>query len=120
MISIIAISAVRKKPFTEKMNLKNWKLSKSKKFYKILSGLFILAIGVLVAVFGGQEVFNVYLGVASFVFGICLLVFSCYKFINDKKFDLSPLTIGTVLLWIGITVLFTKFSLASCLFLLFE
>ena len=73
-----------------------------------ISGLIMIILGVLIAIFGGETVLDVYFGIVALVSGICLLALGIYNMSKKAPVAPAPLLLGAVLMAVGIT-LFTDF-----------
>lgn len=78
----------------------------SKKITTLIEGLVIAVLGVLIAIFGGGSVIDVYFAVISLVLGVVLLVLAGVVLAQKKVLDAGNLTLGTILVFIG-SFLFT-------------
>ena len=74
----------------------------------LLSGIFCIVLGVLIAIFGGQKVLDVYFGIVSLVSGLCLIALGAYAVSKKQPLPSSTLILGCVLTAVGIT-LFTDY-----------
>ena len=80
----------------------------SEKNKTLVSGIFCIILGVLIAIFGGQEVLDIYFGVVAVVSGVCLLVLSIYTMCKKLPVPVPSFIMGCVLTAVGIT-LFTEY-----------
>ena len=73
-----------------------------------VSGLIMIILGVLIAVFGGEKTLDIYFGIVSLVSGVCLIALGIYNI--SKKMPLPPAAVilGSVLVSVGIA-LFTDY-----------
>lgn len=87
-----------------------WKGKKkmSEKNKTLVSGIVIIVMGILIAIFGGQAVLDVYFGIVSLVAGLCLVALGIYAMCKKQPVLGSTLILGCVLLAVGVT-LFTDF-----------
>lgn len=74
----------------------------------LLSGIFCIVLGVLIAIFGGQTVLDIYFGIVSLVSGLCLIAYGVYAMSKKQPVPSSSLILGSVLTAVGVT-LFTEF-----------
>ena len=75
---------------------------------KLISGIVVLVLGILVAIFGGQAVLDVYFGVIALISALALLSLTAYQ-MAKKQFDqVSNLVLGAIFAAVGIG-LFTDF-----------
>ena len=74
----------------------------------LVSGIFLIVMGILIAIFGGQAVLDIYFGIVALVAGLCLTVMAVYSMSKKEPIPGPTLILGCVLLAIGIT-LFTNF-----------
>lgn len=77
------------------------------KLLNIIEGAVIVALGVLVAVFGGGEVVDIYFGISATVIGAALLGVSIYALVK-KQLAFATLSLGAILIAIGVG-LFTDY-----------
>lgn len=80
----------------------------SEKNKTLVSGIFLIVMGILIAIFGGQAVLDVYFGIVSLVAGLCLVAMGIYAMSKKQPVPGPTLILGCVLLAIGVT-LFTDF-----------
>ncbi len=80
----------------------------SEKNKTLVSGIFFIVMGILIAIFGGQAVLDVYFGIVSLVAGLCLVAMGIYAMSKKQPLPGSTLVLGCVLLAVGVT-LFTDF-----------
>ena len=71
------------------------------KITKIIEGAVLVALGVLIAVFGGGEVLNVYYGVIALVAGVALLTLSVVTVVTKKPLTFGALFLGAALVVVG-------------------
>lgn len=81
---------------------------KKEKVSQLVSGIILLLLGALIAIFGGQAVLDIYFGVIALICGAVLLGFAVYQIVKKSYVSLTFLILGCVLLAIGIA-LFTPF-----------
>ena len=74
----------------------------------LLSGIFCIVLGVLIAIFGGQTVLDIYFGIVALVSGLCLIAYGVYAMSKKQPVPSSSLILGSVLTAVGVT-LFTDF-----------
>ncbi len=77
----------------------------NEKTSQLITGIVILVLGVLIAVFGGQAVLDTYFGIVAIIMAIALLGISIYQM--NKKLDIAVLNLilGGILLASGIGLL---------------
>ena len=80
----------------------------SEKNKTLFSGIFLIVLGVLIAIFGGQTVLDIYFGIVALVSGLCLIAFGIYAMSKKQPVPSTSLIFGSVLTAVGIT-LFTDF-----------
>lgn len=80
----------------------------SEKNKTLVSGIFLIVLGVLIAIFGGQTVLDIYFGIVALVSGLCLIAFGIYAMSKKQPVPSSSLIFGSVLTAVGIT-LFTDY-----------
>ena len=78
------------------------------KVSQLASGIILLLLGVLIAIFGGQTVLDTYFGVVALICGAVLLGLVIYQIAKKSAFNAFALILGCVLIAIGIA-LFTPF-----------
>ncbi len=78
------------------------------KLLQIIEGLIIIALGVIIAVFGGGTALDIYFGIVCLVGGIALAVLSIVTLVKAKVLDFGATFLGSALLVVGIA-LFTDF-----------
>ena len=81
---------------------------KKEKVSQLATGIILLLLGVLIAIFGGQAVLDIYFGIIALICGVVLLGFAFYQIAKKKSVNMLALILGCVLLAIGIA-LFTPF-----------
>ncbi len=74
----------------------------------LISGIFLIVMGVLIAIFGGQAVLDVYFGIVALISGLCLLAIGVYALSKKQPLPSASLILGTILVSVGVT-LFTDF-----------
>ncbi len=80
----------------------------------LISGIFCIILGVLIAIFGGQKVLDIYFGVVALVSGLCLIAYSVYALSKKQPVPSTALILGFVLSAVGIT-LFTDYLTVGAL-----
>lgn len=80
----------------------------SEKNKTLFSGIFLIVLGVLIAIFGGQTVLDIYFGIVALVSGLCLIALGIYAMSKKQPVPSTSLIFGSVLTAVGIT-LFTDF-----------
>ena len=78
------------------------------KLIGIIEGAVIVALGVLVAIFGGGAVVDLYFAISATIVGAVLLGISVYAMAKNNDLDVGVLVLGSVLIAIGIG-LFTHY-----------
>lgn len=78
------------------------------KLLQIIEGLIIIALGVIIAVFGGGTALDIYFGIVCLVGGIALAVLNIVTLVKAKVLDFGATFLGSALLVVGIA-LFTDF-----------
>ena len=73
----------------------------SKKALNILEGIGTIVLGVLIAVFGGLAVLDIYFGILFLVAGVALLVFHVVEVSKTKTFLFTIVFLGFALALIG-------------------
>ena len=79
------------------------------KLLGILEGAVIIALGVLIAIFGFATVVDIYFGIVAIIVGAALLGVSIYSMIK-KTLTFGLLGLGTILIAIGIGLLVHQLS----------
>lgn len=79
------------------------------KLLGILEGAVIIALGVLIAIFGFATVVDIYFGIVAIIVGAALLGVSIYSMIK-KALTFGLLGLGTILIAIGIGLLVHQLS----------
>lgn len=75
---------------------------------QLINGVIFLVIGVLIAIFGGQAVLDIYFAIVALVGAIVLLSFAIYQMAKKTYLNVTFLIVGTILLAISIG-LFTHY-----------
>ena len=75
---------------------------------QLVSGIILLLLGVLIAIFGGQAVLDTYFGIVAIICGAVLLGLAIYQMAKKSGVNPLALILGCVLIAIGIA-LFTPF-----------
>lgn len=88
----------------------------SNKIAKIIEGAVIIALGVLIAIFGGNEVVDIYFGVMSLIAGVILLTLSVVSLVRKEPLLFSNLFLGTSLVVVAIFLL-ARFYISFGLFI---
>ena len=78
------------------------------KILQIIEGLIIIALGVIIAVFGGGTALDIYFGIVALVGGVALAVLNIVTLVKAKVLDFGATFLGCALLVVGIA-LFTPF-----------
>ena len=78
------------------------------KLLQIIEGLIIIALGVIIAVFGGGTALDIYFGIVCLVGGVALAVLNIVTLVKAKVLDFGATFLGCALLVVGIA-LFTDF-----------
>ena len=86
----------------------------NEKISKIISGALVLALGILIAVFGGQTILDVYFGIIALVSAVVLLAVAIFGIVNKINIAVIKLISGSALLAIGIG-LFTDYLTFSAI-----
>lgn len=83
-----------------------------------VSGLIMIVLGVLIAIFGVDAVVNTYFGIVALVSGVCLIALGAYNV--SKKEPLPPATIilGAVLIAVSIALFVGYLSISILINLL--
>ena len=81
----------------------------------LISGIFCIILGVLIAIFGGQTVLDIYFGVVALVSGLCLISYGVYAMSKKQPVPSTSFILGFVLSAVGIT-LFTNYLTVGDLF----
>ena len=66
------------------------------KLLKIIEAAVIIALGILIAIFGGGAVLDIYLGVVAAVLGVAFLALSIASLVNTKELPLATLCLATI------------------------
>lgn len=82
------------------------------KLLGILEGAVIVALGVLIAIFGFATVVDIYFGIVAIVVGVALLGVSIYS-MTKKELTFGLLGLGMILLAIGIGLLVHQLSFGA-------
>ena len=77
------------------------------KLLKIIEAAVIVVLGVLVAIFGGGTVLDIYLAVVATVIGVAFLALSIVSLVNQKELPFGPLSVATICITFGVA-LFAK------------
>ena len=80
-------------------------MKNSDKLSRLLSGIILLTLGVLIAIFGGQAVLDIYFGIVTLVAAAALLIIAMYQLGKEKKLNPVFLVLGAVLTALGIGLL---------------
>ena len=78
-----------------------------------ISGLILIILGVLIAIFGGETVLDVYFGIVALVSGVCLLALGIYGMAKKAPVAPAPVILGAVLMAVGITLFTSYLSIAD-------
>ena len=82
------------------------------KIATITEGIVAIVLGVLIAIFGGGEVLNIYVGVVCLIGGIACLLVAGYALVKKAPFPVGATIFGSVLLTLGIALLAGGISIA--------
>ena len=80
-------------------------MTKNEIVTRVLSGILILTLGILIAIFGGQTVLDIYFGVVSLVAAASLLIVAMYQLGKEKRLNPVLLVVGSILVAVGIGLL---------------
>lgn len=80
----------------------------------LISGIICIVLGILIAVFGGQKVLDIYFGIVALVSGLCLVATGIYAMSKKQPVPSVSLILGCVFLAVGIT-LFTEYLTIAAL-----
>ena len=80
-------------------------MKSNEKVVRILTGVVILTLGILIAIFGGQAVLDIYFGVVALIGAASFLVLSMYQLGKEKRLNPIFLVLGTILTAVGIGLL---------------
>ena len=78
---------------------------KNTKVSQIVTAIIIIALGVLIAIFGAAAVLNLYFGILFIVAGALLLTLGIVKFVMNKELDFGLTFLSSALLAVGISLL---------------
>ena len=88
------------------------------KVARVLEGAVLVALGVIIAIFGIGTAIDLYFGIVFTVGGVCLLLLAVIGLSKKDPSHLSDLVLGSVLLTIGICLFTPWLSLAPLINLL--
>lgn len=91
----------------------NFKKMKNKKLIGVLEGLFVVVLGILIAVCGIDLTVNLYFGILAMISGVVLLGFSCFIAFNKKPLAFGLVALGGGLVSLAIGLFIGKVSLAA-------
>ena len=69
---------------------------------KIIEGVIVTVLGVLIAIFGGQQTMDILVGVSCLVTGVGLVALTIIEIVKERPIDVSNAALGVVLIFIGI------------------
>ena len=75
---------------------------KKKKLSQVLSGVILVVLGILIAVFGAAQTLNIYFGIIACVAGALLLAYAIYLLVKKQAVVPSTFILPCVLLAVGI------------------
>ena len=78
---------------------------KNTKVSQIITAIVVIALGVLIAIFGVAAVLNLYFGILFIVGGALLLALGIAKFVMNKELDFGLTFLSSALLAVGISLL---------------
>ena len=90
----------------------------NKKVLGILEGAVIIALGVLIAVFGGQAVLDIYFVILFLIAGVSLLVVACVGLAKTKELSFGLLFLAFAGLVLGTFLLAKYYSFAYLVYTL--
>ena len=79
-------------------------MDKNNKIVRIVEGAVLLVLGVLIAIFGGQAVLDIYFGIIAIVGGAVLLGLTIYNIVKKLPVLLGNVAMGTILLTVGLAL----------------
>ena len=90
----------------------------SQKVLTIIEGALVIALGVLIAIFGGQEVMDIYFGVMFVIAGAGLLAFSIVTLVKTKILSFAITFFAFAALLLGTFLLIRYYSFAYLVYTL--
>ncbi len=75
------------------------------KLSQVVTSIILIALGVLIAIFGVTAVLNLYFGILFVVVGALLIVLGVVKFVTNKELVFSTTFLASALLAVGISLL---------------
>lgn len=87
------------------------------KIFAIIEGAIIIALGVLIAIFGPVPVLDTYVGIVAIVLGVALLIASVVSYANNKTLLLPGLALGFILISVGIGLVVNGYLSLGMVFL---
>ena len=87
------------------------------KLFAIIEGAIIIALGILIAIFGPVTVLDTYVGIVCLVLGVALLIASIVSYADTKTLALPGLSLGFILISFGIGLLVPGFLSLGMVFL---
>ena len=78
------------------------RLFMKEKILQIIEGLIIIALGVIIAVFGGGTTLNIYFGIVAMVGGVALTVLNIVTLVKAKVLDFGATFLGSALIVVAI------------------
>ena len=87
------------------------------KLFAIIEGAIIIALGILIAIYGPVAVLDTYVGIVAIVLGAALLIASIVSYSDTKALVFSGVALGFVLISVGIGLLVPGYLSLGILFL---
>ncbi|MBQ4254457.1 MAG: hypothetical protein II721_00465 [Bacilli bacterium] len=87
----------------------------NQKVVGIVDGVILIVVGILIAIFGGQAVMNIYFGVAAIIAGVALLALQIYALIKNLPLSIGSFIASGALIAIAIALFVGKADIAGAL-----
>ena len=91
---------------------------KKEKLMNVIEGILIVILGILIAIFGGGSVLDMYFAIVSLVCGIALLLIAIISLINNKILPFGHTVLGGALIAISIGLFIHYLTFAQLITLL--
>lgn len=91
---------------------------KNQKLFTIIEGAAVIALGVLVAIFGGQTVMDIYFGVLFVILGVGLAIFAIATLVKTKLLNFGVVFLACAAALIGVFLLIKQYSFAYLVYTL--
>ncbi len=86
------------------------------KIFTIIEGAIIIALGILIAIYGPESVLDMYAGIVCIVLGAAILIADIVTYANNKTLMLPSVVLPFVLISIGIGLVINGYLSLSAIF----